>query len=166
MRDLRGVRTKVMTQVSVLNLRPRGAQLRDETGVVPIAVLAPETAAIDTAGRDHDVGVEIALIALLAGPVHGDVGDHALGDQVLLHKGADQVPALIKIKFVRQRQEDLLGGHGVLAPLRSLDGVPQGCAVPVGLRGVIWCHDFSVLDPVLVGEVKLHGQPVIAQRLA
>ena len=114
MRDLRGVRTKVMTQLPVLHVRPRGAQLRDEAGVVPIAVLAPETGAIDTASRDHDVGVEIALVALLAGPVHGDVGDHALGDQVLARKGADQVPALIKIKFVRQRQEASWAGMASL----------------------------------------------------
>ena len=88
-----------------------------------------------TAPRRHqDVGVEIALIALLAGPVHGDVGDHAARDDVLRDEVPHQLPALLEIEFMGQGQQQFARRNGVLAAFALLGRVPQRLAVAEGRR--------------------------------
>ena len=100
MGDLRGVRTQVTTQVFVLDFSPPGAPVADLLRRPPGWVLTPESIRPDPPRGDQDVGMEVALVALFSGPVHGDVGDHAARHHMLGDEVPDQGATLLEVEFV------------------------------------------------------------------
>ena len=112
------------------------------------------------------MGVEIALIALLAGLVHGHIGDHAARGDLLGDEGPHQRAPLLKVQLMGQRQQQFARRHRVLAALAPFGGVPQRLPIAVGRRGVVRRQDFAELDPGLAGEIELHRQALVGQRLA
>ena len=161
MRDLGSIRPKVSAHVSVLNFGPPRAPLADHLGAPPLGRFAPKPVRPHGPRRDHDVSVEVSLVALLAGRVHRDIGDHPARDEMVPDELADQLAALFEVKFVGQRHEHLTGGHGVLARVLLLGGIPQGPALHQSGWGIRRRHDLGVFDAVLGGEVELHRQALI-----
>lgn len=108
--------------------------------------LGPEPVGSHGPGGGQDVGVPVALVALTAGRVNGDIGRYAVAGTELLGEVAHEAGALLRRQLVRQGDLVLARHLGVLAPLGRLDGVPQrGAVLRPGRSGRR--HDEAGRDP-------------------
>ncbi len=102
MGDLRRVWTQMAAQMFVLDLRPSGAPFAHLRGRAPSRRLASKSTGSDLARGDQDMGVKVALIALLPRQMHRHVGDHPVGRHMPIDEVPDQRASLLEVEFVRQ----------------------------------------------------------------
>ena len=96
-------------------------------------------------------------------PVHIEIGDHALIDELGLHEVAGEFDALCLTHFARDGEFDLAGKLGVLADFERLDIVPQPFAVAPCLRRVFWQYHLGMDDAALGGKIVAAIKPLVAQ---
>ncbi len=104
-------------------------------------------------GQHMGVVVVRVLAARGVRAVPGDIGDHALGNALLLHKAAHQGDALSIAQLMGQRQQELPRQLGIAAFLHRLDRVPQLRAVAQTRRHVCRPDDLAGDDPAGLGRV-------------
>ena len=153
------------SQALVDMLGPALAPLLDQFGLVPLSHLRAEAIFADFAHGEHDMRVRLGLAIRANVPMHIEVGDHALFDELGLGKFARQLDALFLGQLARNGEFDLAGKLRVLALLRGFDRVPELFAV----GKFLWCafgqQHFGMDDPVLVGEVMVAVEPFVMQPL-
>ncbi len=87
--------------------------------------------------------------------VVGDIGDHAGGNELVVAAAADQLAALLGRQFDRQRDHDLAGDLGVLAPLGRLDLVPEAGAVMHPGRRILRSQDLRAVHAAAALDLAL-----------
>ena len=115
-----------LAQIAVRVIGPALAPILQQLLAVPRAVFAFKAVRTNGTGGQHDMGMVIALIAILAGGMKRHVRNHAPIDKGGLHKGPHQIAPLCVVQLVGQGYRHLTGELGVLAAFHGLDSVPQG----------------------------------------
>ena len=139
--------------------------LLDQGRGIPVPYLGPEPLGPDRAQRQQHMGVDLGPGAVRHGlaAMHVEIGHHAAVDEQLLHDGPGELDVLRLRQLVRQRELDVTGQLGVLAPLCRLDRVPQ--TLPVG--ELVRCprrqQDRRVQEVGLVLEVVAPVAPRVVQ---
>ena len=107
----------------------------------------------------QNVGVWVA-IALV---VDGKVGNHALGNELLIAKFFEHGKMLVFWNFSRKRQHDAPGKLGVPLILHGFHGIPERGTVCISGRRIRWQHDFS-MDEFFLLVVEFHFLVVLAEQ--
>ena len=121
-------------QALVGKLGPAFAPALDHLGAVPVPHLLAEAVFVHGSHGQHDMGVGLGRPVLGHVPMHIEIGDHALIDELRLHEVAGEFDALGLRHLARKGELDLAGKLGVLADLERLDIVPEPFAVAPLLR--------------------------------
>ena len=90
--------------------------------------------------RQQNVGVWVS-IALV---VDGKVGDHALGNELLVAKFFEHGKILVFRNFSRKCQHDTAGKLGVPLVFHGFHGVPERCPVCISGRRMGRQHDLGM----------------------
>ena len=90
--------------------------------------------------RQQNVGVWVSIFLV----VNGKVGDHALGNKLLLTKFLYHGEILFFRNLHRKCQHDAPGKLGVPLVLHGFHGVPEGCPVCISGRRMGRQHDFGM----------------------
>lgn len=88
---------------------PALTPLLDQLGLVPLAHLRAEPVFADFAHGQHDMGVWFGLAVRADIPMHIEVGDHALFDELGFGEFAGQLDALFLGQLARNGEFDLAG---------------------------------------------------------
>ena len=87
-----------------------------------------EAVLFESGRRDHQVGVEVALVTFPIWQMEGEVG----GDVVLVDQLARELPAdvhlVVAVQFVGKREQDLDGRPCVVALVTAFGFVPEARA--------------------------------------
>ncbi|MBB6182125.1 hypothetical protein HNQ75_004114 [Rhizobium flavum] len=108
--------------------------------------------------------MEIAHIPLTMRLMDGEIDGGPITICQVLREFTRQGEPFAGIQLMRKRDLKFPGDPGILALLYKLDLVPKGGAVtgPIG-RDTSGEHDFSMLHPLLSGEVMNEAIPFIQQ---
>src|ERR1700683_2116723 len=112
------------------------------------------------------MSVNVARIALAAGGVNGDVGNHALVDELLLDEAAKQFDVVVDAEFVRKGDVKRAGKLAVLALLDLLDGVPELLAIAHPVGHVVGGEDLATHEAAAARVVEGLAQTLIEQARA
>jgi len=96
-------------------------------------------------------------------PVDIEIGNHALFNELGLHKVAGQHNALALVHLARNGELDLARKLRILSLLGGLDRVPELFAVGKLRRRTFRQHHFGMNDTILVREVMVTVEPLIVQ---
>ena len=130
-------------------LAPMLQQLR----AVPIPDLGAEPVLVHGAHGQHDMGMGLGTAVFADVPMDVEIGDHALGNKLALHKIARQFDSLRLAHLAGNRELDLAGELSILALLGGFDCVPEKFAVTKLIGNALQCHNLGMNDAALVGEV-------------
>ena len=150
-------------QALVGKLGPAFAPALDHLGAVPVPHLLAEAVFVHGSHGQHDMGMGLGRAVLGHVPMHIEIGDHALIDELRLHEVAGEFDALGLRHLARNGELDLAGKLGVLPDLERLDIVPEPFAVAPCLRRILRQHDLGMDDAALVGEIVAALKPLVAQ---
>ena len=120
---------------------------------VPVPHLLAKTVLVHRAHGQHDMRMGFGHAVFADVPMHIEIGDHALIDELGLHEVAGEFDALCLCHLARNGEFDLAGKLGVLADFECLDIVPQPFAVAPRLRRILRQHHLGMDDAALVGKV-------------
>ena len=127
--------------------------------MIPGSALAAKPAAFDCAGGQHHMDMRIFPSVGRRRSVDGEIGDHPLRNERLLHKFPHGFDPLLRPDFAGNGDIDLLSKPGVPAPFGSLHPVPQPGPVAHPVGRTAGCEYFRVDDIPLVAKVS---RPVCA----
>ena len=107
----------------------------------------------------QNVGVWVSISLV----VDGKIGNHALGNKLLVAKFFEHGKILFLRHLYRERQHDAPGKLGVPLVLYGFHGVPKRCPVCISRRCMGWQHDFSV-DKFFLLVVEFRFLVVLAEQ--
>ena len=110
--------------------------------------------------RQQNVGVWVAISLV----VDGKIGNHALGNKLLLTKLFYHGQILLLRHLHRERQHDAPGKLGVPLVLHGFYDVPEGCPVCKSGQRMGWQHDLGV-DKLFLLVVEFRFLVVLAEQL-
>ena len=110
--------------------------------------------------RQQNVGVWVAISLV----VDGKIGNHALGNKLLLTKLFYHGQILLFRHLHRERQHDAPGKLGVPLVLHGFYDVPEGCPVCKSGQRMGWQHDLGV-DKLFLLVVEFRFLVVLAEQL-
>ena len=145
---------------------PALAPLLDQLSLVPLAHLRAEPILSDFAHGEHDMCVRLGQPVLADIPMYVEIGNHALVDELSLHKVAGQRNALALVHLARDCELDLARKLRVLSLLCCLDRVPEFFPVGKLRRRILGQQHFGMNNAVLVSEVVITVEPLIVQPFA
>ena len=155
----------VLTQPLVRHVRPQGTngfQIIDALAPSLLGVqLGTQSLRFHLASSAQDVRVEIAVVALPAGRMNGDIDRtpfpvrHVLGE---IHR---QPPPLSRRKLGRQGHLELTRHASILALLGQLGGVPKARPMGRPFGRAIGQHEIGGLDTPLAGVVVDLAGPLV-----
>ena len=96
-------------------------------------------------------------------PMHIEIGDHALIDELGLHEVTGELDALALTHLARKSEFDLAGELRVPPDLERLDIVPQALAVLPRHRCIFRQHHLGMDDAALAGKIVAAIKPLVAQ---
>ena len=96
-------------------------------------------------------------------PMHIEIGDHALIDELGLHEVAGEFDALCQCHLAGKGEFHFAGKLGVLADFECLDIVPEPFAVAPCLRRILRQHHFGMDDAAFCGKIVAAIKPLVAQ---
>ena len=144
-------------------LGPAFAPALDHLGAVPVPHLRAKTVLVHRAHGQHDMGMGFGHAVLAHIPMHIEIGDHALIDELGLHEVAGEFDALCLRHLARNGEFDLAGKLGVLPDFERLDIVPEPFAVAPCLRRILRQHHLGMDDAALGGKIVAAIKPLVAQ---
>ena len=150
-------------QALVGKLRPAFAPALDHLRAVPVPHLRAEAVLVHRAHGQHDMGMGFGHAVFADVPMHIEIGDHALIDELRLREVAGEFDALRLRHLARNGEFDLAGKLGVLADLERLDIVPEPFAVAPCLRRILRQHHLGMDDAALGGKIVAAVKPLVAQ---
>ena len=109
------------------------------------------------------MGVGLGPPVLGHAPMHIEVGDHALIDELGLHEIAGEFDALRLGHLARKGELDLAGKLRVLPPSKASTSFHSRSRSRHRFRRILRQHDLGMDDAALVGEVVAALKPVVAQ---
>jgi hypothetical protein len=95
--------------------------------------------------------------------MHVEIGDHALFDELALHKIASEFDALRLAHLTRDGEFHLAGKLRVPADLAGFYGIPECGAVAELLGRTLRQHDLGMDHARLVGEVVMAPEPLVGE---
>ena len=110
--------------------------------------------------RQQNVGVWVAISLV----VDGKIGNHALGNKLLVAKFFEHRKVLFFRHLYRERQHDAPGKLGVPLVLHGFYDVPEGCPVCKSGQRMGWQHDLGV-DKLFLLVVEFRFLVVLAEQL-
>ena len=110
--------------------------------------------------RQQNVGVWVAISLV----VDGKIGNHALGNKLLVAKFFEHGKILFLRHLYRERQHDAPGKLGVPLVLHGFYDVPEGCPVCKSGQRMGWQHDLGV-DKLFLLVVEFRFLVVLAEQL-
>ena len=113
-----------------------------------VGVKCGRPSGLTTSGRDTPLALEPAAVV-------ANVGHHPGGHELGPDEVADQLAALLGRQFDRQRDHDLAGDLGVLAPLGRLDLVPEAGAVMHPGRRILRSQDLRAVHAAAALDLAL-----------
>ena len=150
-------------QALVGKLGPAFTPALDHLRAVPLPHLLAKTVLVHRAHGQHDMGMGFGHAVLAHVPMHIEIGDHALIDELGPNEVAGEFDALAFTHLARDGEFDLAGKLGVLADFERLDIVPEPFAVAPRLRRIFRQHHLGMDDAALCGKIVASIKPLVAQ---